>query len=161
MKAKVFTPPSIIESDRKSVFLAGTIDMGSSINWQEETIEALKDYDINIYNPRRYNWDNSWKQEIENVQFKQQVVWELNALDMADIIIMNFLPDSKSPISLLELGLYAKSKKVFVCCPKEFYRSGNIHIVCERYKIPLFKNMTELLNNLKIDTYFINKMTNK
>ena len=63
---------------------------------------------------------------------------------------MNLLPDSKSPISLLELGLFAKSGKLLVCCPKEFYRSGNIQIVCDKYNIPLFEDIMELLESVEI-----------
>ena len=86
----------------------------------------------------------------ENPQFYQQVNWELDALEKADFIILNLLPNSKSPISLLELGLFAKSEKLLVCCPKEFYRSGNIQIVCDKYNIPLFTDIDELLNTVKL-----------
>ena len=48
---------------------------------------------------------------------------------------------------MLELGLHVKDC-IYVCCPDEFYRSGNIHIICERYNIPLFKDLNELLNNI-------------
>ena len=106
--------------------------------------------DMDIYNPRRASWDNSWVHGFENPQFYQQVNWELNALEKADFIILNLLPNSKSPISLLELGLFAKSGKLLVCCPKEFYRSGNIQIVCDKYNIPLFTDIDELLNTIKL-----------
>ena len=52
---------------------------------------------------------------------------------------------SKSPITLMELGLFAKSKKLFVVCPDEFYRSGNVQIVCNKYNIPLYKSIEELM----------------
>lgn len=35
-----------------------------------------------------------------------------------------------------------------VCCPDEFWRSGNIQVVCEKFSIPLFKTMDELLLNI-------------
>ncbi len=147
MKSKIFTAPEqIIKSGYKSIFIAGTIDMGSSLNHQDHIINRLSDFSVDVYNPRRKNWDASWKQEISNPQFNEQVNWELDALDNSDIIIMNFLAESKSPISLLELGIYAKSKKIYVCCPKEFYRSGNVHIVCKRYNIPLFENIDSLVD---------------
>jgi hypothetical protein len=53
---------------------------------------------------------------------------------------MYFCPDSKSPISLLELGLF-KDKSIFVVCPAGFYRNGNVDIVCDRYDIPVFGDM--------------------
>lgn len=133
------------------IFLAGTIDMGNSFDWQSYIVEELCkiEKDVIIMNPRRSDWDSTWKQGFEEPQFYQQVNWELNALDQADIIIMNFLPDSKSPITLLELGLYAETKKLLVVCPKSFYRSGNVHIVCDRYNIPLFENIGEVIEHLK------------
>ncbi len=139
----------LIENQFASIFLAGSIDMGEAADWQMETCNFFANSNVNIYNPRRDDWDNSWEQSVNNPQFKEQVNWELNAMNKADLIIMNFLPQSKSPITLLELGLYADSNKIMVCCPDEFYRSGNVHIVCENYKIPIFKTMNELLNNTK------------
>ena len=52
-------------------------------------------------------------------QFSQQVNWELDALEVADWIVVYFDPDTQSPISMLELGLHAKSDKVIVCCPMD------------------------------------------
>lgn len=139
-------PQAVYSSGAFKIFLAGTIDMGNSENWQEHITQAFqnKGIEIEILNPRRDDWDSSWKQSINDPQFYQQVNWELNGLDKADYIIMNFLPDSKSPITLLELGLYADSGKIMVICPDEFYRSGNVHIVCDRYNIPLFKSLEEI-----------------
>lgn len=147
---KEFKPPQQIELRSKvSIFLAGTIDMGNSENWQETFKEDFKDFDIDIYNPRREAWDNSLEQNFSNPQFYQQVNWELNALEKSKIIVLNLLPTSSSPISLLELGLFATNKKMYVCCPDEFYRAGNVQIVCDRFNIPLFKNIEELKTTIK------------
>jgi len=143
----VFEAPKQIEinKNRKSIFLGGTIDMGSSDDWQQKLIKDLYQYDFDIYNPRRKSWDSSWIQSFENPQFYQQVNWELDALNKADIVIINFLETSQSPISLLELGLYANSGKLLICCPNKFWRSGNVQIVCNNYNIPLFKDMSKIL----------------
>jgi hypothetical protein len=53
---------------------------------------------------------------------------------------MNILPESKSPITLLELGLHANSSRLMVCCPDGFYRKGNVEVVCHRHNIPLFND---------------------
>lgn len=148
---KVFNAPQVIESNNeKAIFLAGTIDNGSSVNWQEAAIKFLSDSRYNIYNPRRTDWDDSWQSKIEDKKFYEQVNWELEAMEKADLIVMNFLPGSLSPVTLLEFGLFAKSSKLMVCCPDEFWRSGNIHIVCTRYNIPFFKTMDELLLNVRL-----------
>jgi len=36
---------------------------------------------------------------------------------------------------MLELGLYANSGKMVVCCPDGFWRKWNIDIVCENHNI--------------------------
>jgi hypothetical protein len=76
----------------------------------------------------------------------------LTALEAADIIIMYFAPNSQSPISLLELGLHAKTPKLMVICPEGYWRKGNVDIVCERYGIKMYKNLEEMLGALKKTT---------
>lgn len=120
-------------SKYKSVFFAGTIDNGDSLNWQEELSNMLNSININIYSPRCLKWNpNCTKEELDN-----QIKWEQKYLDKSDMIIMVLLDESKSPISLLELGLYAKSKKIIVFCTPKFYRYDNVRLTCEKYNIPL------------------------
>ena len=149
MKAEVFTPPyNISHRNRKkpSIFLGGTIDMGNSVDWQQDTIQQItrvRPLVYNIFNPRRKDWDSSWEQKFENPQFYQQVNWELNALEQADIILIYFKAGSQSPISLLELGLYARSGKLSVVCEEGFWRKGNVDIVCDKYAIPMFESIKD------------------
>jgi hypothetical protein len=109
--------------------------MGTAENWQvklEKYLEPEKGY---ILNPRRDNWDPKCEQDINNPTFKEQVDWELTGLEKATVIAMYYDPNTKSPISLLETGLFATSGRLMVCCPKGFWRKGNVDIVCKRYKI--------------------------
>jgi hypothetical protein len=143
-------PPNPINQSGISIFLAGTIDMGNSTDWQQNAIdfltEKIGDKNVTIFNPRRPQWDNSWTQSIENEQFATQVNWELDALEQADFIVLFLEKNSKSPISLLELGLFADSKKLLVCCENGFWRKGNVDIVCQRKGILMFDNLEEILN---------------
>lgn len=100
-------------------------------------------------NPRRKDWDSSWVQTVENEQFNGQVNWELDALEQSDLIVMFLEAHSKSPISMLELGLFAESGKIIVCCEEGFWRKGNIDIVCKRKNIPTFKTFDNLIDYLK------------
>jgi hypothetical protein len=131
-----------------SVFLAGSIEMGKAVDWQTRVTNELSEENVLILNPRRDDWDSSWEQKIENAQFKQQVEWELDALEYADWILMYFDPSTKSPISLLELGLFAETGKLIVCCPEGFWRKGNVDIVCEKYGVPQVDSIEELIENL-------------
>lgn len=133
--------------NKPSIFLAGSIEMGNAENWQEELTKYFE-RDFNIFNPRRDDWDSSWIQSIDNPQFYEQVNWELNGLDKSDLIIMYFDPNTKSPISLLELGLYATSKKLHVICPEGFWRKGNVDIICKKYDIPLYETINEFINKI-------------
>lgn len=77
------------------------------------------------------------------------ITWELDALDLADFIIMYFDPATKSPISLLELGLYSSTGKLVVCCPDGFWRKGNVDIVCKRLGIMQRNNLKEVAKLVK------------
>ena len=136
------------------VFLAGSIEMGTAEPWQERLVNEFKDTDIRFLDPRRDDWDSSWVQEASNPQFAQQVNWELDALDYSDLIVFYFDPNTKSPITLMELGLYANSGKVIVCCPDGFWRKGNVEIVCQRHNVTLVNSFDELVNAVKKETKF-------
>jgi hypothetical protein len=149
----VYKPPKNIarrNRERKSVFLAGSIEMGKAEDWQTQLTQTFNEAGYDVFNPRREDWDSSWTQDFENPQFFQQVTWELNALENSDLIIMYFSPGTKSPISLLELGIFAKSGKIRVVCPDPFWRKGNVDIVCQYYNIPLYENFETLLLDLNI-----------
>lgn len=135
-------------NDKKKIFLAGSIEMGIAEDWQKRVVDQLHDEDVIIFNPRRDNWDSSWVQSKDNPHFRQQVEWELNALEKSDYIILYLDPNTKSPISLIEMGLFARSKKMFIVCPDGFWRKGNIDIVAERYHIPQFSNLDEVVDNI-------------
>ena len=126
-----------VNNTKISVFLAGTIDDGSSKNWQNEVISEINSnislpY-LTIYNPRRDNWD---KNVTEEEQMKQ-IDWEQKYLKESDLIIMVLLDNSKSPISLMELGQYSNSGKLVVCCTEKFYRYNNVKWMCNNRDIIL------------------------
>ncbi|HLP12277.1 MAG TPA: nucleoside 2-deoxyribosyltransferase domain-containing protein [Flavobacteriales bacterium] len=149
----IFKPPYKIEipaehAGKKTIFLAGSIEMGVAEDWQTRVANELGESFV-IFNPRRENWDSSWRQEFENPQFREQVEWELNGLEKADIVLMYFAPGSKSPISLLEFGLYARSKKMIVCCPQGFWRKGNVDVTCNYYGVTQVDTIEELIATIK------------
>ena len=103
----------------RKVFLAGTIDMGRSADWQAALVARFRDSIGGrwlFFNPRRREFHAS------PAEMEYQVAWELAHLEAADLIVMNLLGDSRSPISLLEMGLYARSGKLFVACSPDYYR---------------------------------------
>jgi hypothetical protein len=145
----IFKPPQNIahrDFTKPSIFLAGSIEMGTAEDWQSKSEAIFNSFEFNVFNPRRNDWDSSWVQEYTNPQFYQQVNWELDAMDAADYILMYFSQDTKSPITLLELGLFAKEdKRLVVVCPDGFWRKGNVDIVCQRYLVPIADTLDEAI----------------
>ena len=146
--AKIIKAPELLQ-EGFSVFLAGSIEMGTAEQWQIYVETELSAMDIVIFNPRRDDWDASWSQSITNPQFCEQVEWELAALEKADVIALYFAPATRSPISLLELGLFGRTGKVVVCCPSGFERKGNVDIVCARYGIRQVASLSELVSCIR------------
>jgi hypothetical protein len=140
---KAPTIPSTVVPSQVFVFLAGSIEMGSAVNWQQTVVDAFPE-NVVFFNPRRDDWDSTWDHDSD--KFNEQVNWELDRLADSDIILLYFDPSTKSPISLLELGLYARSRKLLVCCPDGFWRQGNVRVVCERYGVPYFTDKDAWMN---------------
>jgi len=138
------------------VFLGGSIEMGTAENWQQLITNRLKGLPVVLLNPRRDEWDSTWVRSIENSKFREQVLWELHGLDDSDIIVIYLDPSTKSPISLMELGLHASSGKLIVCCPDGFWRKGNVEIVCYREDVLLTNTIEDLINAL---ITVVNRMT--
>ncbi|HIQ16339.1 MAG TPA: hypothetical protein EYH38_12375 [Leucothrix sp.] len=148
--AIVIKPPMKVEwNTKQSIFLAGTIDNGNSIDWQSIVVKSLSHLEVLILNPRRDDWNSTWEQSINNPQFKEQVEWELDGLERVDQIFINFASHSKSPITLLELGLYASKTNITLVCPPDYWRRGNVEVVAERYNISLCEKLDEGVAMLK------------
>lgn len=147
--AKVVKAPEKYETRGYELvlFLAGSIEQGQASPWQEEVVKQLADVNILLLNPRREDWNADWEQSIENDKFREQVEWELQAQSDADFILMHFEPDTKSPITLLELGIF--KKKCIVHCPEGFWRKGNVDVVCNWFNIPQVDSLDEFINVVK------------
>lgn len=145
--AYILKPPAPLPASmpRPSLFLAGSIEMGRATDWQQQVEQALAQCTVTILNPRRDAWDATWAQDLANPQFVGQVEWELAAQERADRILMYFAPATQAPITLLELGLFAASGRLVVCCPAGYWRKGNVDVVCARYGIPQLPTLEDLI----------------
>ena len=144
--ARVIEPPAPLDfqDHEPTVFLAGSIEMGGAEDWQRDVCAALADLDVVILNPRRQAWDASWEQSSEEPRFVEQVEWELRGQERAKVIALYFAPATRSPISLLELGLFARTGKLVVCCPDGFWRRANVEVVCQRYGVARARDLADL-----------------
>jgi len=150
-RLQVYKPPTEVPTHIECpiVFLAGSIEQGAAEDWQSLLGAACEDIGVVFLNPRRDSWDSSWDQRSENPQFRAQVEWELEGLDRASLVIFYFAPNTRSPVTLLELGLHAASGKVVVCCPDGFWRKGNVDITCERYGVPQVESLNDLAEMIR------------
>ena len=93
---RIYLPPTAVGElarGTRSIFLAGSIEMGTAADWQTQLVTELGDRDdLAVFNPRREEWDASWRQSIDEPKFREQVEWELDNLERAHVIAMWFAP---------------------------------------------------------------------
>ena len=134
-------------TDLDCVFLAGSMPAQKDTNWRHEAINKLGD-GYHFFDPTNPDHDT-----LNDEQMRAHIKWELDALKLSDYVVLNFLPDSTSPISLVELGLYMASEKLLVICPQEFYKWRYIDTLCKEYGTPIFQNLDAAFNGKnRIDT---------
>ena len=73
-----------------------------------------------------------------------------------------FDPNTKAPISLMELGLVSQLEKtkVIVCCPNGFYRKGNVEVMCDRFGLRLYSDLVTAMDALYdnyVDWFYLRK----
>lgn len=101
-----------------------------------------------IFDPRRDEWDANAGEEL----IRNQIDWELNAQEISDLIVFYFDSNTKSPITLLELGLaLGQGKSVLVYCLPSYWRYENVRTTLEYFeKLDcLMRNEEELISRIK------------
>lgn len=147
--SRIYKPPFPLSQicETRKIFLAGSIEQGRAAFWQDYVECVLEDIeDLAILNPRRDAWDDTWVQSILNPVFRQQVEWELEGIKTADHVCFYFDPDTKAPVTLLELGICTckDPTTIHVYCPNGYWRKGNVDIVCEQYGFQKLSTLAEL-----------------
>jgi hypothetical protein len=146
----VQSPNSIdVASPAMRIFLAGSIDSGMAEDWQSPVVDRLRDLDVVVFNPRRGAWTPGTSLESEPEELRRQINWELDAIERSDLMAFYFATGTKSPISLLELGLIAGRKQAVVCCPPGFWRKTNVDVICDRFDIQQVHSLKDLVDEIK------------
>ncbi|GAB5417556.1 MAG: hypothetical protein Crog4KO_08280 [Crocinitomicaceae bacterium] len=122
-------------SDKSFVFLAGSMGKDEHGTWRERIMSDLSGKFL-FLDPTCHNHAS-----LDADGMKKHIQWELDAMEMADTILLHFLPESESPISLVELGLYTFTDKLIVVCPKEFYKYNYLYVLCEKYNTPFLEDI--------------------
>ncbi len=116
-----------------TLFLAGTTTASAgNPDWRATLSATLADLPVTIFNPLRPDWDSSWREDVSFAPFREQVEWELDMQDRAALVVVYFGAGTDAPISLLELGLCARSGRAVVVCHRGYRKRGNVEIVCRR-----------------------------
>jgi hypothetical protein len=158
----VIKPPTKLTAkhlENITIFLGGSIEMGIADNWQDRVIQHLSLHeDVVVMNPRRDDWDSSWRQHPDDPRFHEQVMWELRCQENSDINCYYFDPNTKSPITLLELGLFGRSigksgRKTIVYCTEDFWRYGNVKMVCDYLNVKIVSNWFEFMKEIDDSIY--------
>jgi hypothetical protein len=133
----------------RTVFVAGSIT-GTS-DWQEEVVKTLLRSGLNVFNPRRENFDTKAK----GVE-REQITWEHKHLEIAGITLFYFAPETVAPITLLEYGKqlvkcqYAPWRKTYVCIHPEYIRKNDVLIQTELVNpellVCIFNNLPDMCN---------------
>lgn len=134
---------------RPWLFLAGAIDQDRAVRWQDEAIELCRDMPGTLLNPRRQDWDPTWNQSLDNPHFATQVTWELDGLEHADVIICWLPATAQARISLMEIGLHARRGRLLIGCEIGFHSRGNVMAVSQRFGIPLFDTLADVITAAK------------
>jgi hypothetical protein len=63
--------PERVPLKNPSVFLAGSIEMGKAILWQDDMTKELSDLPVTVINPRRNDLNPDWEQSEEFIPFNE------------------------------------------------------------------------------------------
>lgn len=132
-----------------TIFLAGSIENGAAKNWQQWMIDSLRlhprERELVVFNPRRSEWIADPSREV----LDEQINWELDNISEVDIVFFYFQGGTKSPISLLELGLMLSGgARCVVVCEPDFWRARNVQVTCNRHGVTSHKTLTAGLEAL-------------
>lgn len=153
----VAVPSLYVPVSGPKIFLAGSIDKvkGKKKNWREQITNYIHDswFDsedntdhITIYSPRRE--DDKWDADME----VEQAAWDMAMLTTADYIILHLTGDTVSPVSLLELGIFMNSPKMYVSADSSYKRKRIVELYMANFcdnKIDgsLVDSVTEIKNH--------------
>ncbi|PQE26325.1 nucleoside 2-deoxyribosyltransferase domain-containing protein [Rutstroemia sp. NJR-2017a BBW] len=169
--------PSPSHLPRPILFLAGTTNY-TSTRWQTDLINEITLHppkpepqsisslsptpSCTIIDPYNPTWDASWSESSNNVPFRTQVEWELEAQTRADVLVVGFCGEEvrggvkgAGGTSLVELGMVmggrreGKGKEVLVCVEEGFWKEGYVEVMCGKFGVRCFKRMGDLIGVLR------------
>lgn len=146
-----------VTNDSIKLYLGGTMDFGSSNNdWQQKFIEGLtkltdplkgllmyKNTSWIIFNPH-VPPQNPLAPTLDNPEFVSTMQWRMQMMDISDVVFINIMNKSTSPIPILEFGSLLTSGKMVVRCGEQHQIYSQIRLYCEKYNVPLLTGKTSV-----------------
>ncbi|KAF7546920.1 hypothetical protein G7Z17_g8099 [Cylindrodendrum hubeiense] len=132
------------QTHRLSVFLAGTTSATGERDWRDALSNSLADQPVTLFNPKRTDWDSTWREDSSDKRWADQIQWELDMQDVADVIVVLFHGVTPAPISLAEMGMASRTGKLIACALDGYSKQGYVEAVCRKYKAPFVRNEDDL-----------------
>ena len=131
---------------RRSLFLAGGLT--NCPDWRKEVVEALADYEVDLLNPRRDNFDVT-----NPIMEQEQIEWEHLNILQADAHVFWFCEETVCPITLFELGKVVglfPDKPLFVGTHASYKRKRDIgfQMLLMRPEVDVVHFMDRILTQL-------------
>jgi hypothetical protein len=132
--------------DRLALFLAGGIT--GCPDFQTDVVEALKDTNVIVFNPRRKNFDIK-----DPTASRKQITWEHDMFEYSDMLCFWFCKETIQPIVLLKLGKYliASTKPAVIGIAPGYSRESDVRIqtTLDRPDVPIVDSFDRFLKEIK------------
>lgn len=138
------------------VFLGGSIDpnLENQSAWHNEMIRLFEsiesEEDVTLLNPRRDAWNPDTKISVDDVNFRNQRVWEVDSLENCSFSVFYMDPTAYCDSTMLRLGIVlGRCENVFVLCSKDHRNRADLEVYARLYKsMTLVDTMQELKTKL-------------
>ena len=139
--------------DAIKIYLAGSEDLNpSNEKWQDKLCNAMVTLTegpnaISVFKGKNWIFINPMMTpqfdptpNMSNPEFVNKLTWQMDMMNAADGIFLNFLKRSVSPLPLFTLGQAVNSGKLVVRCSEEYFQYGLVNFICGRHQVPLLPN---------------------
>ena len=132
-----------------TIFLGGSISKNGTGNWRQFLVESssLSGKGVVFYDPSRDDWDHTWKEDMSDERWVQQVDWEGDRITESEVIVFYFGAATDAPITLLEFGTVlgtSKRHQTVVCVDPAYSKAGYVELHCMRQGVTFVDDVEQL-----------------
>lgn len=160
-----------LTNDSVKIYLGGTMDFSGNpeTDWQQAFIDGLarltdpikgllliKNLNFIIFNPKM-PMNSPMAPTLDNPEFVNIINWRLQMQNLSDIVFVNIMKNSTSPIPILEFGSMLSSGKLIVRASEMNQSYSHIRIYCEKFQVPLLTGRTTVKDVILAAGSFLEK----